>query len=48
MVTSGNAELLAWSGLRSACVGKLGDIAAGALADLLLLNGDPLEKPQLL
>ena len=37
-----NAELLALSGLRSPYPGKLGVVQAGALADLLLVDGDPL------
>jgi imidazolonepropionase-like amidohydrolase len=48
MATSGNAELLALSGLRSPYVGKLGVIEEGALADLLLVDGDPLEDLELL
>ena len=43
MATSGNAELLALSGLRNPYPGKLGVVAEGALADLLLVDGDPLE-----
>jgi imidazolonepropionase-like amidohydrolase len=42
MATSGNAELLALSGLRSPYAGKIGVIQEGALADLLLVDGDPL------
>jgi imidazolonepropionase-like amidohydrolase len=42
MATSINAELLALSGLRNPYPGKLGVVEAGALADLLLVNGDPL------
>ena len=42
MATSGNAELLALSGLRSPYTGKLGVVEEGALADLLLVDGDPL------
>ena len=42
MATSGNAELLALSGLRSPYSGKIGGIQEGALADLLPLDGDPL------
>ena len=40
--TSGNAELLALAGRRNPYPGKLGVIEAGAYADLLLINGDPL------
>jgi len=42
MATSDNAELLALSGLRSPYEGKLGVVEAGALADLLLVDGDPI------
>jgi len=42
MATSGNAALLALSGLRSPYEGKLGVVQEGALADLVLVNGDPI------
>jgi imidazolonepropionase-like amidohydrolase len=42
LVTHDNAELLALSGLRNPYPGKLGVIEAGALADVLLVNGDPI------
>ena len=42
MATADNAELLALSGLRSPYEGKLGVVAEGALADLLLVDGDPI------
>ena len=42
MATSTNGELLALSGLRSPYAGKLGVVEQGALADLLLVDGDPL------
>lgn len=42
MATSTNAELLALSGPRNPYPGKLGVVEEGALADLLLVNGDPL------
>lgn len=42
MATSDNAELLAMSGLRSPYEGKLGVVQEGALADLLLMKGDPI------
>lgn len=42
MVTHDNAQLLSLSGLRSPYAGKLGVIAEGALADVLLVDGDPL------
>lgn len=41
MATADNAELLALSGLRSPYPGKLGVVEADALADLLLVDGDP-------
>ena len=37
-----NAELLALSGLRNPYPGKLGVVEEGALADLLLVDGNPL------
>ena len=42
MVTHDHAELLALSGLRSPYPGRLGVVEAGALADLLLVEGNPL------
>ena len=42
MATSDNAELLALSGLRSPYEGRLGVVEPGALADLLLVDGDPI------
>jgi imidazolonepropionase-like amidohydrolase len=48
MATSGNAELLALSGLRSPYDGKLGVVQEGALADLLLVEGDPLANIKLI
>jgi imidazolonepropionase-like amidohydrolase len=42
MATGDNAELLALSGLRSPYQGRLGVVEEGALADLLLVDGDPL------
>ncbi len=47
MATSTNAELLAMSGLRSPYPGKLGVVEEGALADLILVDGNPLENIQL-
>jgi imidazolonepropionase-like amidohydrolase len=48
MATADNAQLLALSGKRSPYAGKLGVVAEGALADLLLVDGDPLANLQLL
>ena len=48
MATADNAELLALSGPRSPYPGKLGVIEEGALADLLLVNGNPLANIELL
>lgn len=42
MATAGNAELLALSGPRSPYQEKLGVVEEGALADLLIIDGDPL------
>lgn len=42
LVTHDNAQLLALSGLRSPYPGALGVVKEGALADLILVNGDPL------
>jgi imidazolonepropionase-like amidohydrolase len=43
MATSVNAELLTLSGARNPYPGKLGVVEEGALADLLLVDGNPLE-----
>jgi len=43
MATSTNAELLTLSGKRNPYPGKLGVVAEGAYADLLLVDGNPLE-----
>ena len=48
MATSTNAELLALCGNRNPYPGKLGVIEEGALADVLLVDGDPLEDLKLL
>jgi imidazolonepropionase-like amidohydrolase len=45
--TVNNAELLSWSGPRNPYPGKLGVIEEGALADLLLVDGNPLENLKL-
>lgn len=47
MATSTNAELLAMSGERNPYPGKLGVVEPGALADLILVDGDPLQNIQL-
>lgn len=47
MATRENAELLALSGLRSPYPGRLGVVEEGALADLLLVDGDPLKNIKL-
>jgi imidazolonepropionase-like amidohydrolase len=47
MATSTNAELLTLSGLRNPYPGKLGVVEQGALADLLLVDGNPLENIKL-
>ena len=46
--TSSSAELLTLSGLRNPYPGKLGVIEEGALADILLINGDPLKDISIL
>lgn len=48
MVTHDNAQLLQLSGLRSPYQGKLGVVEEGALADLILIGGNPLEDLSLL
>ena len=44
MATGDNGQLLALSGLRSPYPGKLGVVEEGALADLLLVDGNPVEN----
>ncbi|MBK9062038.1 MAG: amidohydrolase family protein [Acidobacteria bacterium] len=48
MATADNAEMLALSGLRSPYPGRLGVVAEGALADLLLVDGDPIANLKLI
>ena len=48
MATSRNAELLALSGPRNPYPGRLGVVEENALADLLLVDGNPLEHIELL
>jgi len=47
MATNTNATLLALSGPRNPYPGKLGVVEEGALADLLLVDGDPIATIQL-
>ncbi|HEY6508235.1 MAG TPA: amidohydrolase family protein [Vicinamibacterales bacterium] len=44
MATRTNAQLLALSGLRNPYPGRLGVVEEGALADLLLVDGNPVEN----
>ncbi len=48
MVTAVNGELMALSGPRNPYPHKLGTIEEGAYADLLLVNGNPLQNIQLM
>jgi len=48
LVTHDNAQLLALSGLRSPYSGRLGVVEEGALADLLLVRGDPIKDLSLI
>lgn len=48
MATSTNAELLALSGKRNPYPGKIGVVEPGAFADLLLVDGNPLENIELI
>jgi imidazolonepropionase-like amidohydrolase len=47
MATADNGELMAMSGFINPYPGKLGVVETGALADLLLVEGNPLENLQL-
>ena len=47
MATADNGELMALSGFINPYPGKLGVVEVGALADLLLVDGNPLETIQL-
>lgn len=47
LVTHDNAQLLALSGLRAPYRGELGVVRAGALADLILVEGDPIANLEL-
>jgi imidazolonepropionase-like amidohydrolase len=48
MATGDNAQLLALSGKRSPYVGRVGVVEEGALADLLLVDGNPLDDLKLI
>ena len=48
MATSNNAELLALSGPRNPYQGKLGVIEEDALADLLVIDGNPIDHIELM
>jgi imidazolonepropionase-like amidohydrolase len=48
MATGTNGELLAMSGKRNPYPGKLGVVEEGALADLLLIDGDPIADIKLI
>ncbi len=48
MITHDNAELLALSGRRNPYPGRLGVIEEGALADLIVVDGDPLNDIKVL
>ncbi len=48
LVTHDNAQLLAMSGPRSPYQGKLGVVEEGALADLILVDGNPIENIDLI
>jgi imidazolonepropionase-like amidohydrolase len=48
MATGTNGELLALSGKRNPYPGKLGVVEEGALADLLLVDGDPIADIKLI
>ena len=47
MATSNNANILAMSGKRSPYSGRIGVIEEGALADVLILNGNPIQNLEL-
>jgi imidazolonepropionase-like amidohydrolase len=48
MATSANAELLGLSGPRNPYPGRLGVVEEGALADLLLVDGNPIDNIKLI
>jgi len=47
LMTHDNAQLLALSGPRNPYPGKLGVIEKGALADMILVDGDPIKNLEL-
>lgn len=47
MATADNGELMALSGFINPYPGKLGVIEKGAIADLLIVDGNPLENIKL-
>ena len=47
MATADNGQLMALSGFINPYPGKLGVVEAGALADLLVVDGNPLENIKL-
>jgi imidazolonepropionase-like amidohydrolase len=48
MATYDNAQLLKLCGPRDPYPGKLGEVAEGALADLILVDGNPIEDLSLI
>jgi imidazolonepropionase-like amidohydrolase len=46
--TSVNGEIMALSGPRNPYSGKIGVIEEGAMADILLIDGNPLENIEIL
>ena len=48
MATADNGELMALCGFINPYPGKIGVVAEGALADLLLVDGNPLENLELI
>ena len=48
MATADNGELMALSGFINPYPGKLGVVEEGALADLLLVDGDPIANIKLI
>ena len=48
MATADNGELMALTGFINPYPGKLGVVEQGALADLLLVDGNPIENIKLI